>query len=127
MPDLERFRRIAETEFLTLVRSTTLFRDKLRVVLVDGSYIDFWWSRQIPGRYAFHWERRHIDGTIYRHDNMPHRQWQGVASFPKHFHAGDQQTVVESHLPDNPEEAFRGFLRFAAGKLPVGGQSTESK
>jgi hypothetical protein len=41
MPDLERLRRIAETEFLTLVRSTTILRDKLRVVLVDGSYIDF--------------------------------------------------------------------------------------
>ena len=66
MPDLERLRWIAETEFLSLVRSTTLVRDKLRVVLTDGSYLDFWWSTQIPGRYAYHWERRHIDGTIYR-------------------------------------------------------------
>jgi hypothetical protein len=72
MPDLERLRRIAETEFLALVRATTILRDKLRVVLVDDSYIDFWWSSQIPGRYAHHWERRHVDGTIYRHDNMPH-------------------------------------------------------
>ena len=47
MPDLERLRWIAETEFLSLVRSTTLVRDKLRVVLNDGSYIDFWWSTQI--------------------------------------------------------------------------------
>ena len=40
MPDLERLRRIAETEFLSLVRSTTILRDKLRVLLIDGSYID---------------------------------------------------------------------------------------
>jgi hypothetical protein len=44
------------------------------------------------------WERRHIDGTIYRHDNMPHAQWQGVSSFPKHFHVGDQETNVFSPL-----------------------------
>jgi hypothetical protein len=37
MPDLERLRRIAETEFVTLVQATTIIRDKLRVVLVDGS------------------------------------------------------------------------------------------
>jgi hypothetical protein len=86
MPDLERLRRIAETDFLEVVRSTATIRNKLRVVLVDGSYIDFWWSSQIPGRYAHHWERRHVDGTIYRHDNMPHPQWQWVNSFPKHFH-----------------------------------------
>ena len=64
MPDLERLRQIAETEFLALVGSTTIIRDRLRVVLRDSSYIDFWWSTQISGRYAFHWERRHIDGTI---------------------------------------------------------------
>jgi hypothetical protein len=52
MPDLERLRWIAETEFLTMVQSTTMVRDKLHVVLNDGSYIDFWWFTQIPGRYA---------------------------------------------------------------------------
>lgn len=120
MPDLERLRRIAETEFLTLVRSTVIIRDKLRVVLVDSSYIDFWWSTQISGRYAHHWERRHIDGTIYRHDNMPHPQWQGVASFPKHFHSKDQQTVMESTLATDPEQTVRQFLTFAAGKITDG-------
>jgi len=80
VPDLDRLRRIAETEFFAVVRSTTIVRNKLRVVLTDDSYIDFWWSTQILGRYAHHWERRHVDGTIYRHDNMPHPQWQGVLS-----------------------------------------------
>ena len=118
MPDLERLGRIAETEFLDLVRSTAIIRNKLRVVLVDGSYIDFWWSSQIPGRYAHHWERRHVDGTIYRHDNMSHPQWRRVSSFPKHFHSGDQQTVTESDMEDDPEQGFRQFLKFARSKLP---------
>ncbi len=121
MPDLDKLRRIAETEFLVVVRSTTIIRDKLRVVLVDDSYIDFWWSTQIPGRYAHHWERRQVNGTIYRHDNMPHPQWQGVASFPKHFHAEDQQTVTESTIADDPEQAVRQFLAFATGKIASGG------
>jgi hypothetical protein len=120
MPDLERFRGIAETEFLTLVRSTAILRDKPRVVLVDGSYIDFWWSTQIPGRYAHHRERRHIDGSIYRHDNMLHPQWQRVGSFPKRFHLGNQQTVVESALAADPEEALRQFLTFAGNKTTAG-------
>ena len=51
MPDLERLGRLAETEFLEIVLSTTITEEKLRVVLVDGSYIDFWWSGQIQGRY----------------------------------------------------------------------------
>ena len=124
MPDLEQLRRLAETEFVTLVQATAIGRDKLRVVLVDGSYIDFWWSRQIPGRFAFHWERGHIDGTIYRHDNMPHLQWQQVATFPKHFHAGDPQTVMESHMTDDPAEAVGQFLTFAKSKIPFGSEPT---
>lgn len=120
MPDLESLRRIAETDFLSVVRSTTIVRDKLRVVLVDDSYIDFWWSTQIPGRYAHHWERRHVDGTIYRHDNMPHPQWQGVDSFPKHFHSEGQQKVTESTMADDPEQAVRQFLAFAANKITAG-------
>jgi len=121
MPDLDKLRRIAETEFLVVVRSTTIIRDKLRVVLVDDSYIDFWWSTQIPGRYAHHWERRQDTGTIYRHVNMPHPQSQACASFPKHFHAEDQQTVTESTIADDPEQAVRQFLAFATGKIASGG------
>ncbi|MGH8055623.1 MAG: toxin-antitoxin system TumE family protein, partial [Candidatus Entotheonellia bacterium] len=33
--------------------------------------------------YSFHWERRAIDGRIYRHDNAPHKRWQSVATFPR--------------------------------------------
>jgi hypothetical protein len=120
MPDLERLRKIAEVEFPAIVRSTIIMRDKLRVVLMDSSYIDFWWSTQIAGRYAHHWERRHVDGTMYRHDNMPHPQWQRVASFPKHFHVEGQPHVVESTIADDPEQAVRQFLAFAASKIAAG-------
>ena len=61
MADLRRLRRIAEEDFSDTVESTDIVRDKLRVPLHDGSYIDFWWSTRIPGRFAYHWERTHID------------------------------------------------------------------
>ena len=60
MPDVEWLRRMAETEFFNLVRSTVMVRNKLRLDLVNGPYIDFWWSSRAPGRYAYHWERGHI-------------------------------------------------------------------
>ena len=117
MPDLEQLARLAESEFSAIVSATVIFRNKLRVVLLDGSYIDFWWSRRFPGRFAYHWERTLIDGTVYRHDNIPHLHWRTVASFPKHFHAGAQQTVIDSDISENPEQGLRQFLQFAAGMI----------
>ena len=72
MPDLESLGRLAEVEFLEIVQSTAIIENKLRVTLIDGSYIDFWWSEELSGRFAYHWERIRIDGTVYRHDNIPH-------------------------------------------------------
>ena len=115
MLDLERLARLAASEFPDIVATTVIIRTKLRIVLLEGSYVDFWWSRQTQGRFAYHRERTLVDGTIYRHDNLPHIRWRGVASFPKHFHAGAQQTVIESEISENPEQGLRQFLQFAAG------------
>lgn len=108
---------IAKTEFADIVVSATRFDAKLRVVLIDNSFIDFWWSLISPQRFAHHWERRHLDGTIYRHDNAPHTQWSHLASFPRHFHSGSDQSVVASELSEIPEQAIREFLSFARKKL----------
>jgi len=59
---------------------------KVRVVFVDGSFLDVYWSSS--GRYSLHYERRHIDGTVYRHDNAPHEKHRYIKTFPKHFHRG---------------------------------------
>jgi len=85
---------------------------KLRLHICDGSFVDVWFSREIEGRYAYHWERRHVDGKIYRHDNRPHAGMRGMASFPRHFHDGRDDVVVESRLGDDPEGDVRSFLRF---------------
>lgn len=117
MPDLLRLGRLVEAEFFEIVQSTAIVENKLRVALIDGSFIDFWWSEEIPGRFAYHWERTLIDGTVYRHDNIPHVRWRTVASFPKHYHDGAQRNVTESDISENPEQGLRQFLQFAAGVI----------
>ena len=36
--------------------------EKVRVVFVDSSFLDIYWS--LSGRYSLHYERKHIDGTV---------------------------------------------------------------
>ena len=113
MPGLSVLRRRSETLFPDIVTSTALVGNKLRLELVDGSFMDLWWSTQFPDRYAYHWERSHINGTIYRHDNIPHLKWNFTGTFPKHFHSGDRYNVVDSFIPDDPEAGMTYFLSFA--------------
>ena len=54
MPNLKQLAAIAEQEFPDLVESTSIMRDKLRVVLIGESFIDFWRSSEIRGRFACH-------------------------------------------------------------------------
>ncbi|MFQ5435012.1 MAG: DUF6516 family protein [Anaerolineae bacterium] len=114
----ERLREIAEVEFANIV--TEAFSsdiNELRIILTDSSFVEVWFSLKLTGRYSFHWERRAIDGTIYRHDNAPHKRWQSVETFPSHFHDGSETNVAASHLSRAPEEALREFLTFVRDKL----------
>jgi hypothetical protein len=100
---------------------------KLRLEIIDGSVVDVFLSSQ--GRYSYHWERRHIDGTLYRHDNAPHNRWRHVETFPKHFHNGSEEDEdgKESYISEIPEEAVREFLRFIEGKLAQQRDNNDSR
>ena len=115
--NLQSLATIAQTEFADLTSAAVIIDAKLRLVLFDASFIDFWWSISLPGRFAYHWERRHVDGTIYRHDNAPHPQWQHVSSFPRHFHYEKDSNVIASDLSLDPIIAVRQFLNFARARL----------
>lgn len=117
MVDLFVLRKIAETDFADIVIGTRIIDAKLRVLLTDGSYVDFWWSLVIPDRFAHHWERSHVDGSIYRHDNMPHNRWMHISTFPQHYHDGSETNVTDSFLPIHPEIALREFLSFVRQRL----------
>ena len=116
--DVERLREIAEVEFGDIVIEAFIPDiNELRLILRDGSFVDVWFSLKLENRYSFHWERRAIDGRIYRHDNAPHRRWESVATFPRHFHDASETNVTESHISEVPEEALREFLTFARGRM----------
>jgi hypothetical protein len=91
---------------------------KLRLEIVDGSIVDIYLS--VTGKYSYHWERRLIDGLVYRHDNAPHKNWQHVRTFPKHFHNSTEESVEESHVSDDPLLALEQVLTFVRAKLAQG-------
>ena len=117
MSSLAQLRRIAEVEFAAIVVQTDMLGAKLRVLLTDTSYVDIWVSRTLSGRFGFHWERRHLDGHIYRYDNFPDTNWSSVKTFPAHFHNGDQDTVVDAPFSLTLEQGFREFMTFVLGRV----------
>ena len=66
---------LALQEFGVIVSGTSFIGgtpanpNKLRLLLVDGSFVDIWLSSD--GDYAYHWEHRRQSGRIYRWDNAP--------------------------------------------------------
>lgn len=116
--DVERLCEVAELEFADIVVEAFIPEvNQLRIILTDGSFVDIWFSLKLSDRYSYHWERRAIDGKIYRHDNAPHRRWRSVDTFPRHFYDGSEDRVVESYLSEEPEQALRQFLTFSQERL----------
>jgi len=116
--DVRRLKEIGEIEFGDIVEDVVVTDiNELRIILIDGSFVDIWHSLKLQGRYSYHWERRHLDGSIYRHNNAPHMRWQDVKTFPKHFHSENEERVIESNINDEPEEALKEFLLFVRKKL----------
>lgn len=105
---------VAIREYGDLVDGTSLDDESCKVYFSDGSFLEVWLglNKDPMDRFAFHWERRHMNGLVFRHDNAPHASWSGVSTFPKHFHNGSEDEVVDSGIPDEPLDAFRYFMDF---------------
>lgn len=100
-----------------IIRTPGGLPKKLRLYVIDDSIIDVFLSPS--GRYSYHWERRHLDKTIYRHDNAPHQRWDHLETYPKHFHCGSEKKkdVKNSYISDRPVEAIDKFLNFVEKEL----------
>jgi len=112
LAEILKLKRIVDIEYNDITIDSNIYHDKLRVFLKDGSIADIWFSTKIPGRFSYHWERRHINGKIYRHDNFPDPRWRGVSIYPKHFHNGSQNNTEESRINDDPVSGIREFMNF---------------
>jgi hypothetical protein len=89
--------------------------ERLRIFLIGETYLDIWLSQS--GKYAYHWEQRQKRGCIHRHDNAPHKKWNAIKTFPKHFHDGNENNVKESNIPGEPTAATRYFLYFVRDSI----------
>lgn len=95
------------------VGGTASSPNKLRLTLIDESFLDVWLSTD--GDYSYHWEQRRQRGRLFRWDNAPHHP--RVGTFPDHLHDGDEATVKESHLHPDPATALRQVLIFIRQRL----------
>jgi len=111
-PILIRMQRIALLEFPEIISSSHLETNKLRFFLIDNSFLEIYCSLKEFNQWAFHWERRNIDGTFYRYDNIPHLKWKEISTFPWHFHTGNGEIVEESSFGDDRIENLRTFFCF---------------
>jgi len=109
--------KIAEDEFFYVVLYSQIIAGKHRLHIVDGSYLDVWFSVKIKGRFAYHWERRMMDGSVYRYDNRPHENLKHMKSYPKHFHDGSDEEIKEGEFGENPNEVLRAFLQLVSVKI----------
>lgn len=118
MAILERIKKDIEIDFSDIIDEIEISEiNEMRIILKDETFIDVWFSLKLPGRFAYHCERRFKDDTIYRHDNIPHKKWSEVKTFPKHFHNKKEKNVVESYISENIDEGVVEFLKFVRDKI----------
>ncbi len=117
MSIIEQIKRIAKVEFAGIVKYTYFIEYKLRIILINDSFIDVYISQRLSNKFGFHWECIDGAGTFYRYDNFPDKNWQSVATFPHHFHNGSQEAVEASPFSLIPIDGFRDFMKFVKKNL----------
>ena len=76
---------IAESEFEDIIESCQMLTSqsgrvrKLRIFLIDDTFVDIWISPR--GRYSYHWNNIGVREYVYRHDNAPHEAWRKIETF----------------------------------------------
>ncbi len=111
--NLEAIKLIAETEYSSIVEYSFFLDYKLRIILVDKSFVDINVSTKLKDKFGFHWETKNKLNEIYRYDNFPDPKWSNLESFPFHFHFKIQDNVIASPFSRELFPGFRGFMNFA--------------
>lgn len=117
MIDLHEIQHFVSVEYADIVVSSRIIEAKVRFYLIDGSLLDCWWSKMYAGRFAFHWDRTAADGSVFRLDNIPHKKWKDIATFPLHFHNGNRDEVIASEFPSDSVKALKAFMIFVRRKI----------
>jgi len=103
---------ICEREFSGLVTRVEVVdprRDRIRLTLSDGTFIDIHQNNE--GRYSYHWARGE---AFVRFNNAPHFDpWETT---PHHLHLGGD-AVVPSDVRGVTEADVRRVLQFIQARL----------
>ena len=101
----------AEEQFSDILREAPIiYSDKVRLILVDGSYMDIRYP--VDSKYSFHWQR---EDEIIRIDTAPHHRQ--ISTYPRHMHSGKEDNVVEDSVTridntiDENVKCVLGFVR----------------
>lgn len=103
---------IARDRAADLLADIVQMDGRLRLVFHDTSFCDVHVAETMANRFSFHWERRHLDGTIYRYDTFPDRAARRFRSYPRHFHDGTQERIVAPPFRAGTLRGFTDFLDF---------------
>lgn len=104
---------MAEDEFPSLLREEpVVLPDRLRLVLVDGSFLDVRYPT--PMKYSFHWQAKDRSVRINTAEHHP-----DLASFPRHIHLGEEDFVPDNltQLENSPEQNLRNVLSWMKQEL----------
>ncbi len=96
-----------------LSEAPIIFSDKVRLLFVDGSYMDIRYP--VDSKYSFHWQR---EDEMIRIDTAPHHSQ--LSTYPRHMHMGNEDHVIEdsvTEIDNTIEENVMCVLRFVRRKL----------
>ncbi|MEK7172933.1 MAG: DUF6516 family protein [Patescibacteria group bacterium] len=116
--ELSEIQFVVEDQFLDIaIEISKPSPEKLRLILRDKSFVDIRLSQNVKNRFDFHWERTHIDNTIYRYDNFPDTKFKKLETFPCHFHFQKENKVIVSPFSKNLPNAFVDFMEFVRQEM----------
>lgn len=115
--NLESIKLIAESEYSTIVEYAFNLDYKLRLILIDKSFIDVNVSVKLENKFGFHWETKNKLNEIFRYDNFPDIKWSQLKSFPYHFHFKEQNNVIEPPFDKDLLKGFKEFMNFVKKEI----------
>jgi len=105
--------RVASAEFSSLLGGDPiLLPDRLRLVLVDDSFLDVRYPTRT--KYSFHWQTRDRSVRINTAEHHP-----DLPTFPRHIHLDERTAVADNltRLENSPEENLRSILSWIMREL----------
>ncbi len=117
MTSIGDLKHLAEIHYFDIIKSAQIINFKLRLILINDSFIDINLSSKIPGKFGFHWETKNDNNELFRYDNFPDIKWQNVETYPFHFHYGSQENVIKSPFPQEIPQAFHAFMKFVRDRI----------